>query len=98
MPVDEKIQAALALEALPLPPSPRVEQIEAEDYVDSTGIDSLMIWVLLSDDTRDEELTGRNVMDIKAAIRESLLSHGIRLFPYTNLILRSDYPSRAESA
>jgi hypothetical protein len=97
MAVDEKIQAALALEALPLPPSPRVEQIEAEYYVDSTGVDSLMIWVLLSDDTRDEEITGKNVMDIKAAIRESLLSHGVHLFPYSSLILRSDYLSRAES-
>ena len=96
--VDKKIKAALAVETLPLPANPRIEQIEAEYYVDHTGEDSLQVWVILSDDTRDEELTGKNVMQIKAAIRESLLNHGIRLFPYADLILRSDYLNRAESA
>jgi hypothetical protein len=91
MAVNEKTREALALGIPPLPPSPPIEAIEAEAYEDSTGEESLQVWVILSDSTRDEDLTGEHVMEIKSALRERLLSKGIRLFPYIRLVKRSDY-------
>ena len=91
MAVDEKTRDALALSDPPLPPSPPVEAIEAEFYEDSTGEESLEVWVILSDATRDEEITGERVMQIKSALRERLLSKGITLFPYIHFIKRSDF-------
>jgi hypothetical protein len=97
MPVDEKMKKALDRKSLSLPARPPVETIESEHYEDSSGQDSLEIWVILSDSTPDEDLTGENVMQIKSAIRESLRRNGIRLFPYVRLVKRSDYHSETTS-
>lgn len=91
MKVDKATQDALEQASPPLPPSPPVEAIEAEPYEDSSGEESLQIWVILGDSTRDEDLTGEHVMQLKSAIRERLLSRGIRLFPYIRLVRRSEY-------
>ena len=96
MAVDEKTLKALDLKNLPLPPKPVVEAIEVQPYVDTTGEESLDVWVVLSDATDDDDLTGKNVMQINAAIRESLLECDIRLFPYVHLIKQSDYRSQME--
>lgn len=97
MTLDEKTKDALSLENLSLPAAPPVEAIEYEPYVDSSGEDSLQIWVILSDSTAEKDLTGKNVMQIKSSIRESLLENGIHQFPYVRLIKRSDYHSQAAS-
>lgn len=98
MVVDEMRKAALALEDAPLPASPVVEAIEVEPYEDSTGVDSLQVWVVLSDATRDEDLTGERVMQLKSALSERLLSEGVHLFPYIRLVKRSDYQAAGKSA
>ena len=101
MAVDEKTKAAVSKDSLSLAPNPLVnaiEAIEAEPYVDSTGEDSLEVWVVLNEGLRDEDVTGESVMQIKSAIRESLIDHGIRLFPYVHLVSRSDYLAARESA
>lgn len=82
---------------LPLPARPLVEKIDAEHYEDSSGEESLEIWVILDDATNDDDLTGENVVQVKSAIHQTLLAHGIRLFPYIRLIKRSDYSSQANS-
>ena len=91
MATDATIDTAIRKENLDLPEVPAVEQIEAEYYEDSTGVDSLLVWVILSDATKDEELTGEAVMQIKSAISESLLNSGVRLFPYIRIVTRSGY-------
>lgn len=91
MPDEATIEAALKKEKLDLPDRPVVEIIEADYYEDSSGEDSLEVWVVLSDSTRDEELTGESVVQIKSTISESLLNNGVKLFPYIRLVKRSDY-------
>lgn len=91
MSIDQKTREALNKENLGLPPKPQVEAIESEPYEDTTGVDSLQVWVILSDSTSDDELTGENVMQISAAIRDSLLRNGVGLFPYVRFIKHADY-------
>ncbi len=88
------IVEALKKDKLDFPELPVVELIEAEPIVDSSGVDSLEVWVVLSDSTEYKELTGEAVVQIKSAISESLLEKGVTLFPYIRLILRSDYEER----
>lgn len=93
----EKVRAALDLESLELPARPVVEAIEADPYEDSSGKDSLEVWVILSDCTSDSDLSGENVTQIKAVIRERLLSKGIHLFPYVRMAKRSEHQLQASS-
>lgn len=91
MPDEATIKTALKKDELDLPDYPVVEIIEADYYEDSSGEDSLEVWVILSDSTRDEELTGESVVQIKSAISESLLKNDVKLFPYIRLVKRSEY-------
>jgi hypothetical protein len=91
MPVDTKVRAALRLKNLALPPKPRVLAIEAEDYVDWTGDEALRIWVVIDENTTDEELlNGEAGLQLKRAIHDSLLAKGITLFPYMRVVKPSE--------
>ena len=90
MPVAENMRDALDLTRLELPASPKVVAIEVEDYVDWSGDDALRVYVILSDDTDEFRLTGDEVLQLKSAIRYSLRSHGIELFPYVRLVKESE--------
>ena len=96
MSIDQLTKEALDLENLQLPARPEIVGIEYEPYEDSTGEDSLEIWVVLSDSTLDEDITGTNVMQIKSAIRGSLHARGIKLFPYVRLVTESEFPRQAK--
>jgi hypothetical protein len=83
MPVDKKVRNALRLKNLDLPPGPRVLAVEVEDYVNWEGEDALRVWVTIAEDTTDEELLdGRSGLRLTGAIHDSLLKHGVTLFPY----------------
>jgi hypothetical protein len=91
MTIDQKkLSAALNLKRLSLPVIPRVVGIEAESYVDSTGDDALRVWVFLDEQTDAETIPGQAVIRLKDAIHDSLLQHGITLFPYISLTKRSE--------
>lgn len=90
------IDNALKKEKLQLPDRPVIEDIKADYIEDSSGEDSLEVWVILSDSTSDEELTGESVVQIKSAISESLLESGVDLFPYIRFSKRADYGSDEE--
>jgi hypothetical protein len=96
MPDEATIHDALKKEKLELPDRPVIETIEGDYIDDSTGEVSLEVWVILSDSTRDEELTGESVVQIKSAISESLLKSGVDVFPYIRLVKRSDYEGDEE--
>jgi hypothetical protein len=99
MPVDAKIKAALRLKSLKLPPRPRVRAIEVEDYVDWTGDEALRVWVVIDEDTTDEELSnGQAIIDLKSAIHDRLLSKGITLFPYIFLTKPSEQRAAERAA
>lgn len=85
------IHDALKLEKLDLPDFPVIEAIDVQEIVDSTGVDSLEVWVILSDATKDEEITGEAVVQIKTAISQSLIESGVTLFAYINFAKRSEY-------
>lgn len=83
MAVDEQTRKALDLKTLKLPPFPPVARIEWEEYEDSTGDPALRLLVVFAEKTDIEKVTGQQVGDLKRAIRESLITHGITKFPYT---------------
>jgi hypothetical protein len=62
----------LALERLGLPERPRVVDIKPELSTDSFGKDYLRLWVILGDDTTEEEWAWRNLRATDDAILESL--------------------------
>ncbi|MFO0842981.1 MAG: hypothetical protein U0797_11395 [Gemmataceae bacterium] len=98
MPIDTRVQEALRLDGLNLPPAPRVIGIEAEEYVDWAGDDALRVWVTIAEDSTDAELqNGRAIIKLKGAIHDSLLAKGITLFPYIRITKPSErYPPAAD--
>lgn len=82
MVVGEKTREALNLNTLALPPSPPVSEIQSQEYTDSTGEPSLRILVILRKDTDLSKVSGKEVGELKATIRQSLLDHGVEKFPY----------------
>ncbi|MDA1014810.1 MAG: hypothetical protein O3A00_10210 [Planctomycetota bacterium] len=82
MAVEEKTNEALDLLTLRLPPSPPVCRIEWQEYQDSTGEPSLRLQVVLAENTDVSKVSGEQVGELKAAIRESLVAHGVSKFPY----------------
>ena len=91
MPDQVTIDNALKKEKLDLPDRPVIEDIKAEFIEDSSGEDSLEVWVILNDSTPDEELTGQSVVRVKSTISESLLASHVDLFPYIRFVKLSDY-------
>ena len=90
MAVDQKTHAALDLGQLLLPPGLPVTRIEVQDYTDSTGEPSLRVLVVLDENVDPEHVSGREVSDLKWAIRESLRKHGISSFAYIFLAKQSE--------
>jgi hypothetical protein len=91
----------LALDRLGLPERPRVVDIKPQVYVDSFGKDNLNLWVILADDTTEEERTWRNLSATDEAILESLRAdlreEGLELFPIIWHKTESEYAEeRAE--
>ena len=87
-----EVSKALGLRRLAMSKNgPKVRRLEVREHVDHTGEDSLRIWAIL-DDARDEKLvTGRWGLEFDSAIHDSLLSHGIDLFPYISIARESEW-------
>lgn len=84
MTVEEKTNQALDLKTLRLPPFPRVQKIEWQEYEDWTGEPSLRLLVIFADNTDVDKITGEQLGEMKLAIRDSLIAHGIEKFPYVS--------------
>lgn len=78
----QRIDEALQVGGLELPPSPRITKIDWDSFEDSDGEESLEICVVLEDQTTDEEIEQAPIHAIKRAIIGSLAEHGVVLFPY----------------
>ena len=85
------IQKLLDPASLDLPDSPRVVRIELEEGFDSTGDPALYIWVLLADDTPDEEQTWQKVREIRRIIRETLHDAQEERWPYVRFRTESEH-------
>ena len=90
MPVDEKTRDALDLKSLVLPPEMPVSRIEVQDYTDWEGDPSLRVLVVLDESVDVEKLSGGVVGDLKSRIHDSLIDHGVTLFPYIFLAKQSE--------
>jgi hypothetical protein len=94
MPVDEKtrdtLKDALNIGSLSLPPSPPVIDIKAAEYTDTSGDEALRVWVTIAEDTDENNFSGEAIIKLKSAIQESLIAHGIHVFPYVFLVKPSD--------
>ena len=90
MTVDQKIRAALRIKELKLPRNPKVVDVRIEDYVDTSGEDALRVQVVLDEKVQVEKVTGREVIDLKMAIRDWLREQGVELWPYISLAKQSE--------
>ena len=90
MAVDEKTRESLDLKILKLPKSMPVTKVYAEEYFDSSGEEALRVQVILDESFDEYHIDGRAVGDLKRAIHQSLLDHGITLFPYVFLAKQSE--------
>jgi hypothetical protein len=61
-----------------------------EDYVDTSGEDALRVLVVLDEKVRVEKITGREVIDLKMAIRDWIREQGVKLWPYIFLAKQSE--------
>jgi hypothetical protein len=94
---EERINAALRLDALDLPSNPRIAGIDWEFYEDSSGDESLEIFVLLADDTTDKEIEKAPIHAIKRQIIESLREQKVTLFPYFTFRRESEHEPSEET-
>lgn len=96
MDLNERIDEALRLDRLNLPPKPRVVRLEWEPYEDWDGEESLKVWVILDDATTDEEILKGPIREIKDEIIGSLRQQQVQLFPYIFFAGESEYQELAK--
>jgi hypothetical protein len=84
------LRGELDLADLALPAWRPLVAVEVEDYVDTDGLDAVLVWLVVRDDIADEEFgdPATKLMHIK--IHDYLRNHGERLFPYFRLTTVSD--------
>lgn len=65
-----------------LPKTPKVIDIRLDPHIDSLGDNSLRVYVLLDENTSDQERTWERLESIERLIRDRVESSGLPLFPY----------------
>ncbi len=80
---------------LELPPLPKVVDIKTELFVSSTGADALRVWVILDDDTTDEDQSWLKVRPIEDAIQHAIQSalplYGLEITPFVWFRTKSEF-------
>lgn len=66
-------------------------ELNVEDFVDSTGEQTIRVLVVIDESTDVENISGKAVGDLKEAIRASLRKHGVTVFPYFKLAKPSEW-------
>lgn len=96
MVVDERVTKALDLQTLQLPASVPIVRLWAEDYTDWEGEDALMVHAILPEELDVGQLKGRELNIATSAIRDSLRSQGITVFPYITMYKASEAEEDSE--
>lgn len=91
MAVDQSILEALKLDTLDLPPEPRVVRLHVEEYEDWEGDPSLLIYIVIPDDTNIEKLPRGALLDLTGAIHDRLIEIGETRFPYTRVFTETNW-------
>lgn len=92
----DELQHILSPDRLPLPASPKVRQVLVGEYQDSTGEDSLEVYVVLDDDVPEDETLWPLVEPIFLAIRDAIAGAGDSRFAYISAGTPADLKARAE--
>jgi hypothetical protein len=90
MVVDERVKKALDLKTLQLPSGVPIVRLWAEEYLDSSGEDALLVHAILPEDLDVERVRGRDIGQAQTAIRDSLRAQGITVFPYIEMYKASE--------
>ena len=90
MVVDERVIKALDLNTLRLPAGIPIVRLWAEDYTSWQGDDALMVHAILPEDLDIKQVTGRDINLAKEAIRDSIWSQGVTVFPYIKMYKASE--------
>jgi hypothetical protein len=96
MPVVEEARRALDLKTLSLPQGIPVLRVETEDYTDWEGQPALRVLVVIAESVDPYKISGQDVGNLKAAIRQALKRHGMTLFPYIFLAKQSELDEPAD--
>ena len=91
---DNELQEVLSLRRLRFPDHPRVVDIKFEEYEDSSGENSLDIYVVLDDATPEAEWDWAHVQPVYETIRTALHEAGESRFPYFTIGTREQYERR----
>ena len=92
----EDLREVVSPANLNLPPRPRVEAIEIDEKVDSTGDDALEAFVVL-DGSEDEDWSGFTFDDVRAVfgkVTDAVQEAGDERFVYTSIGTRRDFELR----
>jgi hypothetical protein len=91
---DPELAEVLSVKNLKLPDRPKVVDIKFNDYQDWTGDDSLEVWAILDDATREEDLAYPGLGQIQDAIWDALRDAGETRLPYVHFGTLDDYEHR----
>ena len=73
------------------PAKPKIRRFEVEADYDHTGDPALFIWVLLEDDTPEEEQRWADVKPIEETIREAVFASGDPRWPYVRFRTEAEH-------
>jgi len=76
------IETILAPKSLDLPERPIVKRVQVQQDLDSLGEDAFRIWVVLDDQTLEEERCWARLAPIEERIKEKLREAGYEQWPY----------------
>lgn len=96
MSIVEAAREALESARKSFPKAPRIQRLTVEDEIDMEGRDALRVNIVLSNDFRDDEFTGDNLLALQWAVHQALLAKGIRLFPYLFYATEQELAEEAE--
>ena len=98
IPVGELLRPDRLRADFELPDRPKILDIMSTLHIDSTGDDPLRVWVILDDDTKEDERPRAATKSIERAIREALTAEDIALFPYVRYRTKSEYDEESQRA
>ena len=89
----ERIDEALNLKDIELPSGTHVTRLKWESVEDSTGDESVEVWVLLDDNTKDEEIEGEWVQHVRMKILDNFRRAKVAWFPYVHFAREGEWES-----
>lgn len=87
----ERLTELLDVKTFAFAERPRVVDLHVQEQADPWGEDALWVYIVVADDTTDEDVQTREAGDISTLIRERVHGAGDGRFVYTWLGTRDEY-------